>query len=52
MCNRKLFQCEVYLCNWHATRALLKNLVMKVKDDTTRCAMFKRLGDIMHTEKK
>ena len=24
---------------------------MKVKDDTTRRTMFKRLGDIMHTKK-
>ena len=51
MCNREIFQCEVYLCIWHVRRAWLKNLVMKVKDDTTRRAMFKRLGDIMHSHK-
>ena len=31
--------------------AWLKNLVMKVKNDTTRRSMFKRLRDIMHNHK-
>ena len=32
-------------------KGMAKNLVMKVMDDTTRCSMFKRLGDIMHNHK-
>ena len=51
MCNREIFQCEVCLCNWHVIRAWSKILLTKVKDDTTRRAMFKHLGDIVHTEK-
>lgn len=31
--------------------AWLKNLVMKVKDDSKRRVMFKCLGDIMHNHK-
>lgn len=51
MCNRVIFQCEVYICIWHVRRAWLKNLVMKVKDDTTRHSMFKHLDDIMQNPK-